>query len=82
MTDTNPACAIMTADCPPENDCRLAIDGCGIEQTEGNQPNLSRYLYRCTRCGKRWTVDWPQVQPVYDREGNVAELAAPLVAVL
>ena len=79
MADPNPACPIMTADCPPENTCRLTICECCVAGCPDGGPNRSRYHYHCTTCDRRWRVDWPQVQPVYDRTGAVIETAGPIV---
>ena len=80
--EVNPACAIMTANCPQGNPCRLGINHACIVETEGSDPNLSRYEYECRSCGKQWYVDWPQVQPEFDRYGQIITPPQPVVTEL
>jgi len=77
--EKNPSCCIMTADCPPENDCKLTIDGCRVTAATKVAPACSTYDYRCITCGDKWTVHFPQVQPVFDRNGIVIQTPAPII---
>lgn len=79
MTDLNPATAIMSADCPPESMCRFVIWDCCVARCTNGGPSQSRYHYHCTTCDRHWQVDWPQVQPIYDRAGAPIEIIGPIV---
>ena len=74
----NPACAMMADGCP-RTDCRFQAENAWVEAATAEAPAASCYAYRCLTCDGRWTVKWPQVQPVFDREGKVASFAAPAV---
>ena len=75
----NVAIPIMTETCPPENECELTIDDISITPAAGENPAYSTYEYRCTDCGSEWTVHWPQVQPTFDRNGNIISTPEPIV---
>ena len=77
MSEINPACARMTAGCPPTADCRLQAESCRVAETADGK--ASRYVYACRTCGAKWLVDFPMVQPTFDRFGRIAEAPAPRV---
>lgn len=77
--DKNPACSLMTADCSADNECQLTIDGCRVTPATKTGPACSTYDYRCIACGDQWTVHFPQVQPVFDRDGTVIQSPAPII---
>ena len=79
MSEINPACAAMTADCPPGNDCRLTAEDCWIDAATENAPAASAYRYRCQTCDKTWTVRFPQQNPVFDRTGQRVDGPVPSV---
>ena len=77
LANANPACAIMTKDCPPEADCRLQAETCRVADTP--EGKASRYVYACRSCGAKWLVDFPMVQPVFDRRGEMIAGSQPSV---
>ena len=79
MSERNPACAMMTAQCPPGNDCRLQAVKCWIETPDDGGAIASVYRYQCLSCQKSWTVAFPQDNPVFDRNGAIIAAPVPVV---
>lgn len=66
----NPACPIMTKDCP-RDDCRLGINACSVRPADETRPAASCYDYECRTCGQKWCVAFPQIQPEFDKNGTI-----------